>query len=119
MKIQERLLCEDMSLEEDFRVAQAMELETANVARIKNKGTEDLHKMCTTKQSSAEIRRRKRLYFEFNGKWYERRIHCPAWGKFCLDVKRKIIFRDSAQTNNEKACHTTCKSKTHTIYPYI
>ena len=48
-KIQERLLSEDMSLEEAFKMAQAMELAIADVAPIKNKDTGDLQKMLTTK----------------------------------------------------------------------
>ena len=48
-KIQERLLSDDMSLDEVYKMAQAIELMTADVAHTKNKDREDLHKMCTTK----------------------------------------------------------------------
>ena len=48
-KIEERLLSEDMSFEVVYKMAHAMELATANVAHIKNKDREDLHKMGTAK----------------------------------------------------------------------
>ena len=49
-KIQERLSPEGMSLEEVFKLSRATEIVTADVAHIKNNDTEDLHKMCSTKQ---------------------------------------------------------------------
>ena len=119
-KIKERLLSKDMSLEEVFKMAQAMELVTADVVHIKNKDMEDLHKMCWTKQSSAVIQKGKRLCFGCGEKWHERCIQCPAWEKnLSLNVKRKIIFQNGVKSNNGKACHTTCKSKTHSIPLYM
>ena len=42
-KIQEKLLSEDKSLEEAAKMAKAMELATANVARIKEKETDEVN----------------------------------------------------------------------------
>ena len=67
-----------MSLEEVLKMAHAMELATADVAHIKNKDTEDIYKMCTTKQSSAEGKRKKSCVLGCGGKWLKRRIQCPA-----------------------------------------
>ena len=66
-KIQEKILW----LEEVFKMALAMELATADVVHIKNEDMEDLHKMCTTKQNSAEIKKGKSFYFGYGGKWHE------------------------------------------------
>ena len=89
-----------MSLEKVFKTAQAVKLVTADV---KNKNTEDLHKMCTTNQSLAEIQKGKSLCFGSGEKWYERRIQCPAWGKkLVLNVKKKKrIFREKWKRNKK------------------
>ena len=49
-------------------MAKAVELVNADVAHIKNKDMEDLHEMDTTKQSSAEIQKGKRLYLGYGEK---------------------------------------------------
>ena len=58
-KIQERLLSEYMLLEEVFKMAQAMELATANEANIKNTDKEVLHKMGTKNRVQLRYKRRK------------------------------------------------------------
>ena len=77
-------------------VVQVTELATANLANRRNKDTEDLHKMGTTKQSSAEIEKGKRLCFRC-GENGMRDVYSVQHGeKLVLIVKRKIIFRDRA-----------------------
>ena len=81
--------------------------------QLPNKDMEDLHKMC------ARYKRGKGCVLRVveNG---SRDIYSVQHGeKLVLNVKRKIIFQDRAKTNNGKACHTTCKSNTHKIYPYM
>ena len=84
-KIQERLLSEDMSLEEVFKMAQAMELVTVDVARIKNKDTEDFHKMCTIKQNSAEIQKGEKVLF-----WAKK--HMCRQKKPCFKCQKEKSF---------------------------
>ena len=100
-KYKKILLSEDMSLEEFFELAQSMELVTANVAYIKNKDTEDLDKMGTKKKKSSELeykREKRALRAVKNG---TRDVYSVLHGdKLVLNVKRKIVFRDSSQTNN-------------------
>ena len=55
-----------MSVEDAFKMAQAIELVIANIAHIKNKNTNDMHEMFTAKLHSVEIQKRKKGFFGCN-----------------------------------------------------
>ena len=68
-KIQEKLLSEDKSLEEAFKMAKAMGLATANDVHIKEKEADEVNKMAL-----------------------ETLTQCPAWGKACFKYNNKNHF---------------------------
>ena len=92
-KIQERLLSEDMLLEEVYKMAQAIELMTADVAHTKNKDREDLHKMC--QQNRFQLRYKSEKVCVLRG---TRDVYSVQHGeKFVLNVKRKKTFFETVQ----------------------
>ena len=61
--MQRKLLPEKMSLENAFKVAQAMELVAIDVAHIKNRDIDNIHKMSKTKQSRGNIKAKDRMFW--------------------------------------------------------
>ena len=104
----------------EFLTTQAMEMATADVVHIKNKDTEDLHKMCTAKQSSTEIQKGKRLCFGCFGKGHDRRIECPALGKICFKCQKKNLFsRQWQNEQRESLSHYMQEQDTYVIPLYM
>ena len=115
-KVQERLLFEDKSIEEVFKMALATKLAIADAAQIKNKDTENLCKIGVTKKSSAEIQKGKRLVFGCSEKWHERRIQCPAWGENLFKCQKKNHFsRRYKNEQRESLSHYTYELDTYDI----
>ena len=78
-----------------------MELETTDVVHIKDKDTQDLHKMCTTKKFIWDSKRKKKRFcYGSGGKWHERRLQYPAWGKNYFKCPKMNYF--SSQCQNEQ-----------------
>ena len=76
-----RFFSGNMSLEEVLKMAQTMELAIGDVAQIKNKDTEDCHKMWTKKADFSWDSKWERLLIGLSVKWHEKRLLCSAWGK--------------------------------------
>ena len=113
-KIQEKLSSEDKSLEEAVKMAKAMELATANVAHIKEKETNEVHKMCAEYINTFELLKKK-MYFGCGGEWHERRLQCPAWRKTCFKSDNKNHFSRHCKINKGETCRITYNRRT--IYP--
>ena len=118
-KILERLLSEEISLEDVYKMNQPKELAIADVVHIKNKDMENLHKMGATKQILVEIKKGKKLCFGFGEKRFERCVQCPGWRKSCFKSQKNNYFSRQCKNKQRESLSHYTKEQIHTIYPYI